>query len=54
MIVLNLLNSFLPRNPADGPEEDPKAFSPEGVQLIDDVWKLAEVIKHIGAQWGGK
>lgn len=52
MIVLNLSNSFLPRNPADGPEEDHKAFSPEGVQLIDDVWKLAEVIKHIGAQWG--
>lgn len=46
MIVLNLSNSFLSRNPADG------SFSPEKAQLIDDTWKLAEVIKHIEAQWG--
>lgn len=52
MIVLNLSNSFLPHSPADGPEEDPKASSSEKAQLIDDAWKLAEVIKHIGAQWG--
>lgn len=46
MIVLNLSNSFLSRNPADG------SFSPEKAQLIDDTWKLAEVIKHIEAKWG--
>lgn len=53
MIVLNLSNSFLPRiTPPMVQRKTLKAFSPEGVQLIDDVWKLAEVIKHIGAQWG--
>ena len=52
MIVLNISNSFLSHNPTNESEEDPNAFSPEGSQLIDDTWKLAEVIKHIGAQWG--
>lgn len=52
MIVLNLSNSFLSRNSADGSEKDHKAFSHKGAQLIDDVWKLAKVIKHVGVQWG--
>jgi hypothetical protein len=51
MIVLNLSNPFLSHNPADGSEKDHKAFSHKGAQLIDDTWKLTEVIKHIGAQW---
>lgn len=52
MIVLNLSISFLSRNSADGSEKDHKAFSHKGAQLIDDVWKLAKVIKHVGVQWG--
>lgn len=52
MIVLNLSISFLPHNPANELEENTEGFSFENARCIDDTWKLAEVIKHIGAQWG--
>lgn len=52
MIVLNLSNSFLPHSPANELEENTEGFSFENARCIDDTWKLAEVIKHIGAQWG--
>jgi hypothetical protein len=52
MIVLNLSNSFLPHGPANELEENTEGFSFKNERCIDDTWKLAEVIKHIGAQWG--
>ena len=52
MIVLNLSISFLPHNPTNELEENTEGFSFENARCIDDTWKLAEVIKHIGAQWG--
>lgn len=52
MIVLNLSNSFLPHGPANELEENTEGFSFENERCIDDTWKLAEIIKHIGTQWG--